>query len=195
MQKRNYLVLLAAVAIALIALVMNTAVMAQSLSGAIFTTNVQHFVNANLYDQKTDVYLNGGPRPNAPCTAAGLPNGDYYFQVTDPSGGTLLHDLSDPIADRKVRVAGGVITEYLGSNADRLYGIQAGKCPNSIIVPLFPFVDTPNPGGEYKVWMTPIDFYDASRGFHGFIPSKSKTDNFKVVNPDEGNEECYEGCV
>jgi len=60
-------------------------------SGAIFTTDTNGtFVNANVYDDPTDVYLNGGPRANAPCTAAGLPDGDYYFQVTDPSGTVLL---------------------------------------------------------------------------------------------------------
>jgi hypothetical protein len=149
MQRRNYLVLVVAAVIALITRV-ESGSDAQNLSGAIFTTNVEHFVNANLYDFKTDVYLNGGPRPNAPCTAAGLPNGIYYFQVTDPSGGTPLHDLSDPITDRQVKVAGGVIIEYLGTNTDRFTGMQPGKCPNSIIVPLFPFADSPNQGGEYK---------------------------------------------
>jgi hypothetical protein len=59
----------------------------------------------NLYELKADVYLNGGPPPNAPCTAAGLPNGIYYVQVTDPSGGTLLHEASDLIADRRVEVS------------------------------------------------------------------------------------------
>jgi hypothetical protein len=181
MQKRNYLALVAGVAIALITALINSAAMAQNLSGAIFTTNIDHFVNANVYDFKTDVYLNGGPRPNAPCTAAGLPNGVYYFQVTDPSGGMSLHDLSDLITDRKVEVAGGVIVAYLGNNADRIVGVTIGKCPGSIIVPLHPFVDTPNPGGEYKVWMTPKSVYD----IYGFTPSKSKTDNFKVAPPVE----------
>jgi hypothetical protein len=185
MQRRNYLVLVEGLAIALITVVMNSAAMAQNLSGAIFTTNTNHFVNANVYNSKTDVYLNGGPRPNAPCTAAGLPNGIYYFQVTDPSGAMSLHDLSDPITDRQVEVAGGVIVAYLGSNPDRMADVTIGKCPNSIIVPLFPFVNTPNPGGEYKVWMTNVLDYDGSmtKGSFGFIPSKSKTDNFKVAPP------------
>ena len=44
---------------------------------------------------------------------------------------------------------------------------------------------TPNPGGEYKVWMTKVSDYDTTmtKGSFGFIPSKSKTDNFKVVAP------------
>jgi hypothetical protein len=71
-----------------------------------------------------------------------------------------------------------------------------GKCAGSKAVQLFgwdevtgmPFINpTPNPGGEYKVWMTPIASYsyDPTKGFHGFIPSKSKTDNFKVAPPVE----------
>jgi hypothetical protein len=193
-KNRNYFVLGATV-IAVLTTVLNTAAMAQNLSGAIFTTNIDYFVNANVYNSKTDVYLNGGPRPNAPCTAAGLPDGDYYFQVTDPSGGTPLHDLLDRIEDRSVRVEGGVIKNYLGYNADRLAGITIGKCPSSQIVPLFPFVDTPNPGGEYKVWMTKVEDYDRTmtKGSFGFIPSKSKTDNFKVQPRDDEN--CGEVCL
>src|SRR5437667_115278 len=55
-----------------------------SVSGAIFTTDsTGTVVNGNLYAAKADVYLDGGPQGNAPCSAAGLPDGDYYFQVTD----------------------------------------------------------------------------------------------------------------
>ena len=84
----------------------SSASMAGQVTGAIFTTLVDgSSVNHNIYNAKQDVYLNGGPNsPNAPCTAAGLPNGDYYFQVTDPSGKILLS--TDSLAQRKVRVAG-----------------------------------------------------------------------------------------
>jgi hypothetical protein len=153
------------------------------------------FVNANVYDSEDgysadDVYLNGGPRPNAPCTAAGLPDGDYYFQVTDPSGSVLLSKIDnvtvDPIENRRVTVTLGLITDNLG-----LHSIGMGKCGN-ITVQLFPYLRTPNPGGEYKVWMTPYRDYacypnvtnPCTIGFHGFMPSKSKTDNFKVVDYD-----------
>src|SRR5262249_16892722 len=68
--------------------------------------------------------------------------------------------------------------------------------------PSIPFLDTPNNGGVYKVWATPVgdgtldgggfvgnvNLVDNSCGsgkgipgcFHGFIASRSKTDNFKV---------------
>jgi hypothetical protein len=196
MQRRNYLPLVAGLAVILVTVVINSAAMAQ-VSGAIFTTNCidvssstgqcqSTFVNGNVYDFIEDVFLNGGPRPNAHCDAAGLPNGDYYFQVTDPSGSELLS--TDPIGNRHVTVLGGVIVAHSGKHFTGF-----GKCTGSIAVQLFardedgnPLIKpTPNPGGEYKVWMTPVDWYDTTKGFHGFIPSKSKTDNFKVVPSNE----------
>ena len=80
---------------------------APPLSGAIFTTNADgSVVNGNtIYADKCDVYLDGGPPPQE---AAGLPDGDYYFQVTDPSGKKLLS--TDPVANRRITVSGGIIT-------------------------------------------------------------------------------------
>src|SRR5262249_39573738 len=73
---------------------------AAGVSGAIFTTTVNGtVVNANQYDSKCAVYLDGGPGPHAPAKAAGLPDGDYYFQVTDPSGAQLLS--TDPVSNRR----------------------------------------------------------------------------------------------
>jgi hypothetical protein len=185
---------------ALALLALSSAAMAQQkVTGAIFTTNYDSsFVNGNVYDFPDDVYLNGGPRPNAPCTSAGLPDGDYYFQVTDPSGKVLLSydNLDDQsmidIAERKVTVSGGLIRSYSGI---RFKG--TGKCANSITVELFPYLRTPNPGGEYKVWMTHVDLYDRSQlqGSFGFIPSSSKTDNFKVSDYDgDGTPDSEDNC-
>jgi hypothetical protein len=151
-------------------------------SGAIFTTNQEGtFVNGNVYDANEDVYLNGGPRPNAKCTAAGLPDGVYVFQVTDPSGATLLS--TDDPEDRLVRVSGGVLV--IDPNDDppitvHLTSPVEGKC-GGVTVQLAPFANTPNPGGEYKVWMTLLDDFNT---FGGFVHSRSKTDNFKVVPSD-----------
>jgi hypothetical protein len=137
-------------------------------SGAIFTTDANSsFVNGNVYEQRGEVYLNGGPRANAPCTAAGLPDGDYYFQVTDPSGQEVLS--TDDVENRRVTVSGGVIVATAGS-----HGTGVGKCPGSITVQLCPFSETPNNGDEYKAWMTPVTLNKT------FSRSASKTDNFKV---------------
>jgi hypothetical protein len=142
---------------------------AAPVTGAIFTTlSDGSAVDHNIYDAKEDVYLNGGPNsPNAPCTAAGLPDGDYYFQVTDPSGKIVLS--TDSLLERKVRVKGGIIVKYLGTT----HQLGTGKC-GSVTVQMMPYNDTPNPGGEYKTWMQPV------AGFKDFLPSKSKTDNFKA---------------
>lgn len=161
---------------ALLLCMSTAAAIAAPVTGAIFTTNASgSFVNANVYNYPEDVYLNGGPRPNAPCTAAGLPGGDYYFQVTDPSGSVLLSN--DDVSNREVTVSNGVITAHSGSHVT-----STGQC-GDITVQLMPYNPTPNPGGEYKVWMTPVSSYSPGAGSFGFLPSYSKTDNFKVLIP------------
>jgi hypothetical protein len=61
---------------------------AMAYTGAIFTTKSDGTtVDQNIYNLRTDVYLNGGPQNQK---SAGLPDGTYYFQVTDPSGAVLL---------------------------------------------------------------------------------------------------------
>ena len=154
------------------------------LPGAIFTTTATGSrVNANLYAAKEDVYLDGGPGSNAPSSAAALPAGDYYFQVTDPSGSVLLSQ--DPVAWRRITVStSGVIT----SAFNHVIGVDADYASlGARTVRLFPYADTPNQGGVYKVWVTPIGQFvgdaskvDSGAWFHGFVPSWSKTDNFKV---------------
>jgi hypothetical protein len=151
------------------------------LSGAIFTTDETGVpVNLNIYAAKEDVYLNGGPGINAPDDAAGLPAGDYYFQVTDPSGKTRLS--SDPVTCRRVTVdASGVFTSVANSGACAHVTGTDGE-DEGITVQLFPFDDTPNNGGVYKVWLTPVDLLDCDvpGNKHCFVPRYSKTDNFKV---------------
>jgi hypothetical protein len=171
MHRRIHSVLAAS---AVTALLFGSTVAGAGVSGAIFTTDQDgSFVNANVYEQPEDVYLDGGPRANAPCTAAGLPDDDYYFQVTDPSGQDLLS--SDPVTDRLVHVGGGVIRANLGSHATGV-----GKC-GSVTVRLCPFNPTTNEGEEYKVWMTSTTAYWAKGGFSR---NESETDNFKVTGAD-----------
>lgn len=152
------------------------------LSGAIFTSDKDgNIVNQNLYTLKTDVYLNGGPKPgHCDNLSAGLPAGDYYFQVTDPSGNTLLS--TDDITCRRFHVDGsGKISAYIsggGSCTDHDTGGPT-DC-KGITVQLYPFDTTPNPGGVYKVWVTPVNQYNPDAGFFGFIEAWSKTDVFKV---------------
>jgi len=159
------------------------------LSGAIFTTLQDGTrVNANIYQAKCGVqgvWLDGGPGPNAPQGAAGLPDGDYYFQVTDPSGKTLLS--TDPVINRQFHVANGIISGLSGAgNHNTGLDVDHG----ATTVELCPFLDTPNPGGVYKVWVTPTSKFSGNPAqvdnrcgngcFHGFVPAASKSDNFKV---------------
>jgi cysteine-rich repeat protein len=151
------------------------------LSGAIFTSVADGSrVNANIYASKADVYLDGGPGPQAPSGAAALPAGDYYFQVTDPSGKTLLS--TDAIECRQFTVSGdGVIVAAYSGTCGHLTGIDQDHADlGAITVQLMPYLDTPNPGGEYKVWVTPVSEYSPGDGRHGFVNRYSKTDNFKV---------------
>src|SRR5688500_20193217 len=87
-----------------LALACSASLLAQNKAphGAIFTTLANGgAVNANQYESKCAVYLDGGPGPNAPAGAAGLPDGEYYFQITDPSGKQLLS--TDIVSNRRFR--------------------------------------------------------------------------------------------
>ena len=146
-------------------------------------------VNFNIYPSKDAVYLDGGPGPGAPQTAAGLDDGVYVFQVTDPSGKTLLS--TDPVQCRQFTVLNGIITSTDPSPANCAHVTGLDIDHGATTIQLLPYNDTPNPGGEYKVWATLVTNYacypDLSQADcivkgskHGFIPGDSKTDNFKV---------------
>jgi hypothetical protein len=233
-------------AVAVLAIAFGSAT-AQPLSGAIFTTTPDGgIVNENVrYESKLEVYLDGGPPPNAPQTAAGLPDGLYVFQITDPSGWVLLSD--DPSKCRVMEVYQGVIVGLVPPSSLLSYGADgintytkplngrkttapipchvqdepdgvAGPSgqhdtnidtdwgsAGAIVVQMMPFLDTPNPGGVYKAWVTPIQTYidrmgdlnahpltlgvvkkrgvvQGYRNDPGYGPPRSvqKTDNFKV---------------
>jgi len=171
---------------------------AHAPSGALFTTVADGSeVNANIYASKDLVYLDGGPGPGAPQSAAGLNDDTYVFQVTDPSGRTLLS--TDAAKCRRFTVLNGIISGLVttGCPTPHLTGTDIDH--NAVTVQLMPYDDTPNPGGEYKAWVVRVDDFlqgcaalnvangldvvDCGRGngnFHGFVPRHTKTDNYKV---------------
>lgn len=171
---------------------------AHAPSGAIFTTLFDGSeVNVNKYQSKSDVYLDGGPGIGAPATAAGLDDGTYVFQVTDPSGRVLLS--SDPAECRQFVVSGGVITGVVVTGCEHLTGHDVDH--DATTVQLYPYFDTPNPGGVYKVWvvrredylagcaqlgqssgLSVVDCGRSAGNLHGFVPAHTKTDNFKVAD-------------
>src|SRR5215471_3421998 len=130
---------------------------APPLPGAIFTTDSSCTeVNQNIYDNKADVYIDGGP---AHPGAAGLPDGSYCVQVTDPSGQTVL-GVSDPAA---VTVVNGEFVQCYQLTSILKTASSGFTVPG--------YDDTPNPGGEYKVWVSTDCNFDNN---------SSKTDNFQV---------------
>jgi hypothetical protein len=134
-----------------------TALQAQ-VSGAVFTTDSTcSGVDLNIYGSKDDVYIDGGP---AHPGAAGLPDGSYCVQVTDPSTGTVLG-----------QSAAGAVT-VLGGEFEQCYQLSTilNTATSGFTTPGYD--DTPNPGGEYKVSIST----DCT-----FTNSNTKTDNFKVV--------------
>lgn len=110
-------------------------------------------------------------------------DGDYVFQVTDPSGRILLS--SDPAECRIVRVegsrivalrepVGGVLVDRLTDDAcntqeqpDGAAGLAGHHDTNTdlfagapaVAVQLMPFEPSANPGGVHKLWLTPWDDY------------------------------------
>jgi hypothetical protein len=131
---------------------------APPVKGALFTTDdscVQ--VNGNIYADKLLVFINGGPKKPG---AAGLPDGDYYVKVTSPNG-KLLGTSIGAADETPVHVTGGEFDQCLN-----LYSILVRASDGST-----GYDDTPNPGGEYKAWVS---------NEPTFANNSSKTDNFKV---------------
>jgi hypothetical protein len=129
---------------------------APPLPGAVFTTDSTcTTVNGNIYDSKDAVYADGGPKGGQ----AGLPDGNYYVQVTDPSGETVLGTSVGMADPTPYRVVGGEIVNCYQLSTIVGQGVVPG------------YADTPNPGGEYKMWISTEST---------FVNNSTKTDNFKV---------------
>jgi hypothetical protein len=156
-----------------LASILLSAAASAQISGLAFTTDAQG-ESQQVFDSPAAVYLAGGPRPGANCQAPGLPDGTYYFQVTDVSGLVLLS--TDDVALRALTVQGGVISGVLPGG----HPTTNGPC-SSRIVRLAPFVPQAALDGECRVWVTRTDKYLAGQGLHGFLPEFSKADTFKVA--------------
>jgi hypothetical protein len=137
-------------------LLTTTSYMAAPNTGAIFTTDVScNGTNINIFLNKSDIFIDGGPAHEG---AAGLPDGFYYIQVTEP-GGALLGTSVGSATPTPIHVTNG---EF-----DVCYQLEAMVIKASDSTPGYD--DTTNGGGEYKVWVSQnADF------------SNGKTDNFKV---------------
>lgn len=147
------------------------------LTGALYsTTKDGTAVNNNIFGSLQDVYVSGGPQNS---NASGLPDGTYYFQVTDPGGKTLLS--TDNAVCRELTVTGGRVSGAAGpcSHANGTLNPANGTLP----VQLSPFSASPNKGNEYKVWLIPVSSATISGSdakVLNFANSNAKTDNFKA---------------
>jgi len=149
-----------------------TGELAAGLRGAFFTTLADGSrVDAGGYGAKDGVYLDSGPRrPQDPA----LPEGQYVFQVTDPSGQTVLS--ADAVSCRGFHVdADGLISGV--NDLPCAHPVSEDPARGGLTVRLMPYADTPNPGGEYKVWVTSAGAYAATGRF---LPRDSKTDSFRI---------------
>src|SRR5215472_7943960 len=165
---------------------------AANINGAIYTTfGDGTTVNGNLYPSKDVVYLDGGPQN---VHGQGLPPGNYYYQITDPSGAVLLSldDITCRVAHVSDGTDGGVNGRMYGVPTDDAGGkgnpacyhtagtvnpsngslpvqlcsaTAQGGCPGALPPgPQLSYYDTPNHGGEYKVWLTPVGDYVGEGG-------------------------------
>jgi hypothetical protein len=139
------------------------ALAAPPLPGAIFTTDSTCTgVNLNIYGSKDAVCLDGGP---AHPGAAGLPDGCYCVQITEPDGTVL-----------GTSVGSGNATPVCVANGEFAACYQLSALLIKASDGTAGYDDTTNPGGEYKVWVS---------NELSFVNNSTKTDNFKVKPGDK----------
>jgi hypothetical protein len=128
-------------------------------------------VNCNIYEQKEDVFLSGSP------VQASLGSGTYYFAVVSPGGqpdpnpGALDLLSSDDGIQREFSLdSAGAITNL----GDHL--LDSNK------LSVFPYDDTPNPGGVYILAVCKISSSQntAAITLPNVDPKDCKYDAFKV---------------
>ena len=153
-------------------------------------------VNCNIYESKTDVWINGGP-------SAGqnhLTDGEYFFAVMVPGGqpdpndngdknlsdvssvGGIEDECGSAYTDRTFTVSDGKIDAFTGAGADCPYATDSTyDPPMGLLVNLFPYDTTSNPGGVYILAICSLE------GGYPVSPRDCKYDAFKVRSGDPEN--------
>ena len=163
--------------------VADTATTLLLVPGIVTTVNASSAA-VSVFSDKEDVFFTAGPTTSPCAFTQFVPDGRYYFQVTDLSGTRLLS--SDPLTERVVTVRNGVLAAYNGTT----HATQAqGPC-GALAVGVAPFRDAGNLVASYLLWLTPaarlegdptqIDPVCGSGCFHGFRPEFSLTTSFRV---------------
>jgi hypothetical protein len=182
------------------------AVPALGVSGAAYTTvngsfdgperckNGNPGVNCNIYGGKQYVWTNGGPNSNKL-----LPSGKYFFVVLEPGAqnngvndgkpGNLSDDY-DTYQNRTFTVSNGEIQTYTGTNPSVVHLLDKDETDNNEWkIRLYPYADTSNNGGVYKMAMCYLGPNGTS---YPVNPSDCKYDSFKVPEDDRQAPECPE---
>ncbi|HJW13441.1 MAG TPA: SdrD B-like domain-containing protein [Thermoanaerobaculia bacterium] len=138
----------------------------------------------SVFGHREDVFFAGGPL-SSPCFfPAYLPDGKYYFQVTDSTGKALLS--TDVVSERAVTVKSGVIGSYDG----KTHATDGKTVCGSLAVNLMPYADAGSQKAAYVVWLTASADFDGSTSavdnvcgsgcFHGFHADLSRAFAFRV---------------
>jgi hypothetical protein len=134
---------------------------------------------AVIFEDKCDAYLVARGEDSPPR----LPDGDYFFQVTDVSGEALLS--SDEVGLRQFRVTDGAIQGVSGQGN---HAVGVDSVSGGATVQLCPFAESSDSSGTYEVWVTGVDDFkgdveavDSTAGdSHGFLVARSARALFGV---------------
>ena len=161
-------------------------------------------INCNIYSGKQYVWLNGGPATNR-FRRPGL----YFFTVLNPGGQPNPNDptvatpnadnlscptvgCADPYTNRMFTVgASGEISAYGGTHnqdANGGKGMLIRLCNGGPSCP--PYIDTPNPGGEYDMAVCYLGADLAHISYPVDTNKVCKHDNFKVRSLETGPPIC-----
>jgi outer membrane lipoprotein SlyB len=132
-----------------------------------------------IFEDKCDAYLVVRGQDSSPR----LPNGDYFFQVTNASGKILLS--SDEVRFRQFRVADGAIEGVSGQGR---HAVGIDSLGGAATVQLCPFADSPDSSGVYEIWVTRVKDFEgdvqavdsSAPDSHGFLAARSATGLFGV---------------
>jgi hypothetical protein len=134
---------------------------------------------AVVFEDKCDVYLVAGQEEGSPR----LPDGDYFFQVTNVSDEVLLS--SDEVRFRQFGVVDGAIEGVSGQGK---HAVGTDSLSGAATVQLCPFADSPDSSGMYEVWVTRVEDFQgdveavdsSAADSHGFLAARSARALFAV---------------
>ncbi len=135
-----------------------TTLQAQSVGGIRVTDATGATPAGSIFGSRDQVNLAAGPADSA-CAGAGLPDGQYSFQVNDVTGTEELS--ADDISQRTFTASGGAISGYTGNHA---VSPATSSC-GSMLIGLAPFSRTSNGVYTLSVFCLSCTTPDAAPAF------------------------------